>query len=77
MMYPLLHRLEHQGHLKANWRTAQTGRRRKYYQITEHGLKTLKVQYRQWEIINDALSGVWRDLSERSQWSNPDGLQAG
>lgn len=59
MMYPLLHRLEHQGFLKANWRRAESGRKRKYYQITDLGRDALQQQRRQWQVINEALGGIW------------------
>lgn len=61
MMYPLLHRLEHQGYLKAHWRRAGTGRKRKYYQITDRGRQALQDQRQQWQLINEALSAVWLD----------------
>ena len=34
MLYPLLHRLERQGHVEARWEVAESGRRRRYYRIT-------------------------------------------
>lgn len=62
MMYPLLHRLEQQALVKSLWRSADTGRRRKYYQITDLGKKNLLAQQAQWSAINSALSTIWRDL---------------
>lgn len=62
MMYPLLHRLEQQGLVKSVWRSADTGRRRKYYQITPPGKKNLMAQHAQWSAINTALNTIWRDL---------------
>ena len=37
MLYPVLHRLERLGHVKARWEVAESGRRRKYYRITARG----------------------------------------
>ena len=37
MLYPVLHRLERQGHVTAKWAAAETGRRRRYYRITRLG----------------------------------------
>src|SRR6187200_101417 len=34
MLYPVLHRLERQGHVAAKWSASENGRRRKYYRIT-------------------------------------------
>ena len=73
MLYPLLHRLEHQGSLKSVWRTADTGRRRKYYQLTAAGRKALAAQKKQWDLINETLGGIWREL----QAGGTGGLQHG
>ncbi len=40
-IYPVLHRLEKDGLIRAEWREAQTGRRRKYYHVTAKGRKSL------------------------------------
>src|ERR1044072_7995678 len=37
MLYPVLHRLERQGHVAAKWAASENGRRRKYYRITKEG----------------------------------------
>ena len=72
MLYPLLHRLEHQALLKSIWRTADTGRKRKYYHITAKGHKTLAEQSQQWEAINKALEKIWRNLNDRSNLAGAD-----
>ena len=59
MLYPVLHRLERQGHVAAKWSVSETGRRRKYYRITEQGLTQLADQRRQWQVVDDTLRGVW------------------
>src|SRR5262245_66462035 len=48
MLYPVLHRLEGQGLISACWRTAETGRQRKYYALKGHGRKALQEQKEQW-----------------------------
>ena len=63
MLYPLLHRLERQGHIEGRWGTAESGRKRKYYRITKSGLAHLREQRRQWEAVDEALRNVWRALS--------------
>jgi PadR family transcriptional regulator len=63
MLYPVLHRLERQGHVAAKWAVAETGRKRKYYRITEQGLTQLAEQRRQWQAVDDALRGVWMKVS--------------
>ncbi|WP_416307893.1 PadR family transcriptional regulator [Neptunicella sp. SCSIO 80796] len=75
MMYPLLHRLEKQGYLQANWHIAETGRKRKYYAITPSGRQFLTVQQQQWQVINQTLNRVWDEMKDFNQWSNNDGFQ--
>ena len=59
MLYPLLHRLDRLGHVKAQWRTSAEGRRRKYYAVTDDGRAALADHRRQWETITRALNDVW------------------
>jgi DNA-binding PadR family transcriptional regulator len=62
MLYPLLHRLERQGHIEGRWGAAESGRKRKYYRITRSGEAHLAEQRRQWQAVDDALRNVWRAL---------------
>jgi len=59
MLYPLLHRLERKGFVKAVWGKSETGRRRKYYRLTRAGAGHLEGQRRQWETVDSALRGLW------------------
>lgn len=59
MVYPLLHRLERNGFVKAVWGRSDTGRRRKYYRLTRAGAAHLDGQRRQWQVVDLALRGVW------------------
>ena len=63
MLYPLLHRLERLGHVEASWRASETGRRRHYYRITEQGREALTAHQHQWEVVGDALRGIWHEMS--------------
>lgn len=69
MLYPVLHRLERLGHVKARWEVADTGRRRKYYRITSRGRDQLEEEQRQWRAVDATLRGIWQVLSV----SVPDG----
>ena len=60
MVYPLLHRLERNGFVKAVWGRSETGRRRKYYRLTPAGTEHLARQRRQWKAVEQALRGIWR-----------------
>lgn len=59
MLYPLLHRLERKGHVKAVWGRSETGRRRKYYRLTGSGLDELARLRRQWQVVDSALKDIW------------------
>lgn len=62
MLYPVLHRLERVGHIEARWETAESGRRRKYYAITEQGRDHLKKEREQWRAVESTLRGIWGAL---------------
>jgi DNA-binding PadR family transcriptional regulator len=59
MLYPLLHRLERKGYIKAVWGKSDTGRKRKYYRLTGAGTDQLAGQRQQWQVVDSALNGVW------------------
>lgn len=58
MLYPVLHRLERNGYIKASWGESESGRRRKYYKLTDMGSEELASQRRQWQVINSTLRGT-------------------
>ena len=62
MLYPVLHRLERQGAVKARWEIADNGRRRKYYRITAAGRAQLAEERRQWQAVEATLRGLWQAL---------------
>lgn len=59
MLYPVLHRLERLGYVEARWEASKSGRRRKYYSITNEGCTQLVAQRRQWEVVDATLHSVW------------------
>jgi PadR family transcriptional regulator, regulatory protein PadR len=63
MLYPVLHRLERLGHIKARWEVSESGRRRKYYRITAAGRAQLAEERKQWQAVDATLRGIWRALS--------------
>jgi DNA-binding PadR family transcriptional regulator len=63
MLYPVLHRLERLGHVEARWEVAGTGRRRKYYRITDGGRAQLAEERKQWEAVDATIRGIWQGLS--------------
>jgi PadR family transcriptional regulator, regulatory protein PadR len=64
MLYPVLHRLERLGHVKARWEAAGTQRRRKYYSITAQGRAHLAAEREQWRAVDETLHRIW---SERAR----------
>lgn len=58
MLYPLLHRLERNGLIEASWGKSETGRKRKYYQLTKKGQEELAKQLQQWELVNTTIRGI-------------------
>ncbi len=63
MLYPVLHRLEKAGLVASRWEKADTGRRRKYYRITESGFGQLADEHRQWRAVDETLRRVWSELA--------------
>jgi DNA-binding PadR family transcriptional regulator len=71
MLYPVLHRLERLGLIKARWELAESGRRRKYYRITSRGRDQLAEERRQWQAVDATLRGIWKSLSMCIVFINP------
>lgn len=62
MLYPVLHRLERNGFIKARWEAAETGRKRKYYRITPQGRAQLVEERKQWAAVDATLRGIWQTM---------------
>ena len=63
MLYPVLHRLERQGHIEGKWGAAESGRKRKYYGISAQGRAQLAEQRQQWQTVDAALRNIWLAVS--------------
>jgi PadR family transcriptional regulator PadR len=59
MLYPVLHRLEGQGCIRARWGASESGRKRKYYALDHLGREALRDQKEQWLIVQAALARLW------------------
>jgi PadR family transcriptional regulator PadR len=57
-LYPALHRLEQQGWIRAAWRTTETGREAKFYELTRAGRTQLARELEQWERLSSAVAHV-------------------
>jgi DNA-binding PadR family transcriptional regulator len=54
-VYPVLHKLEKEGKVRAQWQQSDTGRNRKYYYITANGRKTLEKGTGEWNVFHTML----------------------
>lgn len=59
MLYPVLHRLEKEGLIKATWKISGEGRRRRYYKINRKGSRALVAERRQWMAVHTTLTTLW------------------
>ena len=57
-LYPALHRLEHQGWVKAEWSVSELGRRARYYRLTSSGRKQLQEETANWTRLATAIGKV-------------------
>ena len=55
-LYPALHKLEHQGWIRAEWKVSENNRRAKYYSLTAAGRTKLASEADQWERLSTAIS---------------------
>lgn len=70
MLYPVLHRLEKRGFITSHWKTAENGRRRKYYALTKRGQTELERQRAEWKAVERALDNIgFRETQEGSAQS--------
>ena len=59
MLYPVLHRLKAEGLIEDQWRTAPSGRKRKYYRLKRQGRKALAQERQQWSVVETTLNKLW------------------
>ena len=57
-LYPALHRLEHQGWIKAEWGVSELGRRARFYSLTPSGRKQLEAETENWARLTNAIGRV-------------------
>lgn len=59
MLYPVLHRLEKEGLIVSEWKTPESGRKRKYYSLKEDGKKALDSERADWLAVDATLRKAW------------------
>jgi PadR family transcriptional regulator, regulatory protein PadR len=60
MLYPVLHWMEKEGLVEAEWRESEAGRKRKYYRISRSGRRALADEKDQWLAVHTTLSRLWK-----------------
>lgn len=59
-LYPALHKLEHEGWIKAEWRPTENNRRAKFYSLTRAGRRQLESEAASWNRLSAAISHIVR-----------------
>ena len=62
-LYPALHRLEIDGLVRGKWERLATGQERRYYYITEKGLRALEEKIAEWQGFSAAVSLVMQPIA--------------
>lgn len=59
MLYPVLHRLQSQGLIDAEWRIMENGKKRKYYRLKDTGKQALATEKKHWMRVHSTFLKVW------------------
>ncbi|MGO9094710.1 MAG: PadR family transcriptional regulator [Bryobacteraceae bacterium] len=57
-IYPALHKLEHEGWIRGEWKESDTGRPAKFYSLTRAGRRQLRVEAANWTRLSVAINGI-------------------
>ncbi len=57
-LYPALHKLEQEGWITAEWKSADNGRRAKFYALTRLGRRKLRDETENWNRLSSAIASV-------------------
>jgi DNA-binding PadR family transcriptional regulator len=63
MLYPVLHKLEQEGEIMAEWKQPPGERRRKYYRLDRKGRAALVRHRENWSTVHGALSDLWKGMA--------------
>ena len=59
MLYPVLKRMEEKELITSQWVQTDSGRKRKYYQITPRGTEQLAQDRSEWHNVNQIFARLW------------------
>jgi PadR family transcriptional regulator PadR len=62
-LYPALHKLEHDGLIRGQWKESDTGRPAKFYSLTAAGRRQLRVEASTWSRLSEAVNGILESTS--------------
>ena len=57
-LYPALHKLEHRGWIRSQWKPSENNRRAKFYSLTRPGQKQLETETLNWNRVSAAISSI-------------------
>jgi transcriptional regulator len=57
-LYPALHKLEHEGWIRGEWKESPTGRPAKFYSLTPAGRRQLRLEAANWTRLSAAVNGI-------------------
>ncbi len=57
-LYPALHKLEHRGWIRSQWKSSENNRRAKFYSLTPLGRKHLEKETANWNRVSSAITGI-------------------
>ncbi len=57
-LYPALHRIERKGWISAQWGVSETGRRARFYELTDEGHTRLEHELRTWRKYSEAIQAA-------------------
>ena len=57
-LYPILHNLENANYIESYWDDSNSGRKRKYYKITDNGKKLLLEKESEWKLFSETVNSV-------------------
>jgi len=57
-LYPALHKLEHHGWIRAEWKASENNRRARFYSLTRAGRNQLEKETANWNRVAAAISGI-------------------
>ena len=57
-LYPALHKLEHAGWIRAEWKPSENNRRAKFYSLTRPGRNQLQTETADWSRLSNAIVQV-------------------